>query len=300
MGINKFSSLEDTIVSYLQTKNITFEGKNINTGKIDSMYYPKIISFKGFMNKKLEDNNQWLFLLTNLKPKDIEESMEYYIDESRKSTNPTNHVKKRSVLDNYRTVIYEYFKFLSVNEVKNNILITTFDLWEDDTDAFAKVMNRVSKKKGLIETIKTSEPISEDEFNTLLNVCNKFMEKFNNINPILDDYNYKRYLRALIVKLMLFSGIRCEVLSSIKAVDYNILHNTITINNFCIHLPSVLGEQLYIYKTKLRNYIVEDCKKKGFEISESLFINSDGSTGIPGSKNDLGSNRFFEILYWQK
>ena len=286
-----FISFSDTIIKFLKTKNISFDGKNTLTGVLDGMYFPKINAFQSYISERIHDNNQWLYILDKLTSKDIEESMEYYIDESRKSTNPNNHIKRRSVLDNYRTSIYEYFKFLSSNGVKNKSLITTFDLWEEDPDAFIKVMQRVAKKKGLIDSIKSVEPISEDDFTTLMDTCDKFMNKLQNINPVQNEYNYKRYVRALIVKLMLFVGIKCEVLPSIKLGDFDASHNTISINGFCVHLPNKLRDQLYIY-TKFREEIFKNCRTQSYSVLDNLFINIDGSMGSPGSKNDISSNQF--------
>lgn len=291
-----FSCLADTINNFLLTKDISKDGKNITTGIPDGMYYPKIKAFEKFLNERrnLIENNQWMYLLSKIMAEDIEESMDYYIEESRKSPNPANHVKKRCVLESYKTVIYEYFRFLSVNNIKNINLIKTFDLWDDDPENFRIVTNRVSKRNNLIDTVKTADPISEVDFDSLYKTCDIIMERLKEIDPVKEEFRYIKFVRALIVKVMLYTGIKCEVLPSINELDLDIEHNTICINELTIHLPYNLRIQFGIYKN-FRKKIVDYSLKSGMnksEIPTRLFINNNGSLGIPGSTNDMSSNQF--------
>lgn len=289
-----FLDLADTINKYLRTKDVSEDGKNIITEKPDGTYYPKIRAFERYLFhvKKISDNNQWLYVLSTLKPKDIEESMEFYIDESRRSPNSADHVRKRSVLENFRTVIYEYFKFLSTNDIKNIDLINTFDLWDDDPESFQKIIHRVAKKRDLTDSVKSSEPVSEDDFMFLYVTCDRFMERLSNIDPVKDGLRYNKFVRALIVKLILFTGIKYEVLSSINVHDLDFKYNTICINEYVIHLPNNLRDQFFVYD-KFRNIIITKCNSNGKLVQiNNLFICNDGSLGKPGSRTDMSSNQF--------
>jgi len=91
------------------------------------------------------------------------------------------------------------------------------------------------------------------------------------------DYNeyaskYNDYMSSLIIKLILFTGIPYRVVRNIEYDNANKTHNCICINEYFIHLPNKLSEQLAFY-TDLRNEI--KCSLK--TISDTLFINADGS-----------------------
>jgi hypothetical protein len=295
-----FLNLSDTVNGYLKTKNITPDGIKISTGRAEGTYYSKIKVFESYLleRKNLNDNNQWLYMVSQLTQSDIEESMEFYIDRSRNSENSKDYVRKKSVLKTFKTVVLEYLRYLSTNDIKvNPDLFNTFSLWDDDPKTFKKVLNRVAKNKNLDDSIRTLEPISEEEFQFLVATCDEIISQSSQSDLLNNGSHYIKYLRALIIKLMLFTGVGCKVIGSIKKSHLDFQQGTITINGFCLHLPKKLCGQLLQY-SKLREIIIQMVEKDRVKMLDNFFVNIDGGLGIPGKNSDISSNQL--LAYFLK
>ncbi|MZP30887.1 hypothetical protein GTO91_14300 [Heliobacterium undosum] len=272
------------IDDFLLKKGVDANGVYINTNQNDGVYYPKIKAFYDYLLEKrnLKDDS-WKDLLMEFKPKDIEESMVFYIDESRKHFNPAFWVRKKGTLHNYVTVVTEFFKYLSSIDHKNQKLLYTFDLWEEDDEQFNKIIEKVCEGKDLIEKVETQEPILDEDFRLLCDVCDNDINRLalNEKRLLEDDKYYNKYVRALIIKLLLFTGARYSVLTNITIKDFNVQCNVLKINNYTVHLPNKLCSQLQKY------YLVRKNINSDFD---NLFVFRNGK--LSNGSNQITSPAF--------
>ena len=178
----------------------------------------------------------------------------------------------KSTIDTYVSVIKSYFDFLNKNlNIKND----NFDSAISYSEIKKSVDNKIIEL-GLITT-EQKYPISEIAFKKILNKCDEILNNYTleymldkkknrNNNPI------QLFTSAIITKLILLTGIKNQVIDTIKLSDYDSELNIVTINNFSIHLPNGLGKQMKVY-LQLRDCIVIN-KDKEFP----LFIKKEGTS----------------------
>jgi hypothetical protein len=194
----------------------------------------------------------------------ILESIEYYVE--------NYGIAFKSTVDGYVTVIKSYFLFIAKE----------YNIHNDNFDSNAKIAildDLISKKAEQLNLNKTKmkDPISDDEFKLLLDSCDDCIQKFE-----LDDYsNDNKYngdsstfISAVIMKLVMYTGIKNAVISTIKKRDYNYDLNQIKINGLWLDLPNKLAIDLKKF-SKLRNVIIT---QRGIIDKDEyqLFTNSKG------------------------
>lgn len=228
-------------------------------------YRRKIEVFFEFLTKDFGANdNNYKEILRGIDAIAITKSIEFYV---RKYG-----ISFKSTIDTYFTVIKSYFDYLS-NDLK--IVNENFD----STIGYAEIKNAVGKKIKELNLKVTSDqkpPCAEHIFMEALSVCNNILDtyKFQYIKDNKDKPKknpLQIFTSALITKLVMFTGIKNQVLDTIKLGDYDPDLNMITINNFSIHLPNGLGKQMKLY-LNVRNLIMDDHDKE-----YQLFIKRDGS-----------------------
>lgn len=238
--------------------NSTKEGSKVN-------YSRKIQVFTDYLTERCSVNEyNSKETLRGIGTDKILESIEYYVE--------NYGIAFKSTVDNYVTVIKSYFSFIAKK----------YSIHNDNFDSNAKVSildDLISDKIEQLKLNKTKmkEPISDDEFLLLLNSCDDCIEKFR-----LDDYsNNSKYngdastfISAIIMKLVMYTGIKNDVISTIKRSHYNYNLNQMKINGFWIDLPSRLAMDFKKY-SKLRDMIIT---QKGIVDKDDcqFFINSKG------------------------
>lgn len=286
------NSLNDIINEYLLTVGIDKDGKKIKTNIADGTYFPKIKNFEVYLNKKISSSNlKWKEYLEKLGRDEIIESTEFFI-ESRVDKPITKTVGVKT----YLIVINEFFRFLSINGIDNNLLLSVFDSWYENPNSIKYAIDKLKIKYSLSDEIDTQDTFSSDNLELLLTSCETHIERSQKKidfeiknNKLLSENIYKRFSLCVLLKLMMLTGIRC---SEIKKITYNSLdieHNTIKINGFYIFLPLKLRKQLEYY-LRIRDFIQSVCSGK---ISENLFIWIDGSDGNGVNAHTPSSNNYY-------
>lgn len=229
-------------------------------------YNRKVEVFFEFLTKYygVNDNN-YKEMLRGIDNIAILKSIEFYVEKYGISFRSTIHL--------YVSVITSYFNFLN-NEL--NIRNENFDRRSNYSEIKKSVEEKIIEL-GLVETKGHKSPIVEHAFMKLLNNCDEILNTYDMKYMLENKRNGKNYpvqifTSAIVTKLIMLTGIKNQVLNTIKLKDYNSELNFITINNFSIHLPNGLGKQMRLY-VELRNSIV-----KNEDTEYQLFIKSDGTS----------------------
>lgn len=194
----------------------------------------------------------------------ILDSIEYYVE--------NYGISFKSTVENYVTVVKSYFSFVSKE----------YNIHNDNFDSNTKsgilddLVSSKLEQLGLSKS-KMKEPISDDEFNLLIDSCNRHINNFDLSEYSIDDkYNgdSSAFISAVLMKLVMYTGIKNAVIGTIRKRDYNYELNQIKINGMWLDLPNGLALDLKKYN-KLREIVIS---KKGVNDNwdSQFFINSKG------------------------
>uniref|UniRef100_UPI0030F4A1A6 hypothetical protein n=1 Tax=Priestia megaterium TaxID=1404 RepID=UPI0030F4A1A6 len=235
--------------------------------------------FKEYLLKKCNINNTKDSLesyLSELTISTVLLSMEYYVE--------TRSIKGAESARLYISVMREFLKYINKKEDIKNTLIESFSYDADYEDSFSYMVRKKIEELGLKESESLGH-INFSSFEKLVEECNTIIDKastesvFKLHKPNAKYYSeYRYFTSALIVKLILFSGVKFQVIPTIKNQDLNFDHNTIKINNYIIHLPTKLSDQFKKYK---------EIKQKISPNTDSFFIEYNGEAFI--RNGDVGN-----------
>jgi integrase len=201
------------------------------------------------------DNIDLQVLLEKLTIEDIFESLYFYIE--------LRGIEFENTARHYITVLKEYFRYIYGNmEIKNKSLFDSFGFGDKGHElSFDKQVDNKMKeliKLGVLKYKKEIGHIDEKDYEKLLKYCNKNLE-FDNILEDFNVYNskYTDFLCAIVIKLILFTGIKFGVIYTIKVNDFEFdkkilkLRSKVNINKkssvYNIEIPESLSNDLFKY-----------------------------------------------------
>lgn len=247
--------LRETIDLFLGS--ISEKSVDVYAGKIN-YFYNFLVDIKGI------NDNSFQSYLASMRVIEIIESLDNYVVK--------NDVTKTTVALHYISVVRRYFHFLYNLGIENNNLLKLFSLERNNIYSFSYKVQEVVNNDKRLTAIDVKEALSFEEIQLLIIECDEEVDAVIN-NPQLSLDNtipsnkYNNLMAAIMLKIMVFTGIKFKVLNTIKIVDLDIKYNTICINNFKIHLPDNLGDQIKFYL---------DNRKKIESETDLLFVKSDG------------------------
>lgn len=239
-------------------------------------YNRKIEIFLEYLREVCGVNNQnYKETLRGIASDKIIESVEYYIH--------NYGIGYQSTVYNYVTAIKSFFNYLSNNEIIKNELF----------DSQAKISNLDDLIKGKLDELnlnktKMKEPLDKNEFKELLEKCDEIIEYYN-VDNYVGEGKYKKdtgmFISAIIMKLVMFTGIKNSVIPTILNKDYNCELNKIKINGIWINLPDRLSYNLKKYhmirEKILRHNNVQDSSENEF------FIDANGKHMKKADSNNI-------------
>ena len=209
------------------------------------------------------NHNNYKAVLRGIDDIAINKSIEFYVKKYS--------ISCKSTIDLYISVIKSYFDFINKNlDIRNDNF--------DSVNSYSIIKNSVNKKIKELELIVAKEqksPITEHAFTMILTKCDEILNVYN-LDYILSNkdkfqnHPMTLFTSAILTKLVMFTGIKNQVIDTIKLRDYDSEVNIITINNFSLHLPNGLGKQMKLY-LEVRDNFVEN-KDTNYQ----LFIKKDG------------------------
>lgn len=216
-------------------------------------YEKDLMVFWGFLGKRKVSDDTWSQYLGGIDTEDIIAALKYYI------TN--NKVKSISTAKRYISVLVEYFHF--VNDKK---IVQNKRLYEEiNSPIYSDRSFRARVNTWISENLKNKGEFTvfnEDELIDLIRQCDITLD----MQEISDEQFDKKYVPALVLKLMILTGTKYKLIPSIKTASLNLRYGSIEINDYIIHMPHNLIDQFDRY-IRLKNERV---------YSDLLFMKSNG------------------------
>lgn len=210
-------------------------------------YGRKIFVFQEYMERLgVNDENYRPFLLS-VQISHILDAVEYYVS--------TYGIKYKSTTDTFMSVLTVFFKYLILNEGIKNEYFSDSTKGDELRAAYDKLAKRLKLEEG-----KQALPLTKDECDKLIKLCNKRLDEYS-IDEIINGYNngiYTSYISSLIVKFVLLFGIKNQVVLELDTKSYDCELNKIIIHGYHVHLPDDLARQMKRYYCEVRKKIVPE------------------------------------------
>ncbi|WP_238948841.1 hypothetical protein [Clostridium sp. YIM B02569] len=205
----------------------------------------------------------------------IIKSMEYYIQ--------NYGIQYKSTIDSYITVIKVFFGYLSKRE---NIYNKLFDRQAEIEKLNKEVESKAKELK--LNPKQMKEPIEDDEFEQLLIACENAIKSYS-VENYISEGSYKTdtgmFISAIIMELVMFTGIKNSVVSTILKKDYSYDLNKITINGISINLPDNLAINFKKYYSCRSEILKYNNKEDNFD--KCLFITQNGEFMEEAASGDI-------------
>jgi len=224
-------------------------------------YSNNVSTFSNFIKQKGITEENLLTYLRGIRTEDIVDSLNYYIKEK--------NITSKETANRYTSAIKEYLYFMldtkvvSNLEFKNELELPTFK-----ETSYRYKMNKAISTHVQLKDKEGFDVLTSEEVFELLTQCNNLL---NSVEQFTKAFNSKKYFNrfrsALIIKLILLTGVAYRTLVNIKKVDLDILHGVIIINEFEIRLPKSLQTNFEMYLQIVNEINVEQ---------NELFIEFDG------------------------
>lgn len=243
-------------------------------GRTSETYKRKIYVFYEYVTTKLAAADvNYISILSAMSMEQILDSVEFYVK--------TYNIKYRATVDTYLTTISLFFVYISDSFGWKN---KYFENNSKNKELRMEYENKIIELN-LYRKSQTN-PLSDDECELLIKACDEKINKVPIENIILGENNgvYSYFISSVITKLVLFSGIKNNVIIKLGLEQYDDLLNKLNINGFTVRLPDELAKQMKKY-IKVRSMILLENENE-----DRLFIN------INKENRNLDNSKMFCIL----
>lgn len=277
-------SLEESVNKFLIDKPVEGYHNNLNV-------------FSRFLKEEKQINSNIINeFLQGLRTDGIIKSLDFYIRENKLTSIDTAR--------RYSSCIREFFRYIiHKNIIENKELSIELGAPSYNEKSYTyKINNFIAKDKRLKES-DGFVAISEEDVKYLIEQCDITLDSEEVYKETMQKQKYyNKFRSAIILKLILLTGIRYEVLKEIKKSDLNLKHDLITINNLMIHMPINLSEQLNKYEiinedmgTSRSSREIFFIEYDGVRISDKTYTTAGFLKGILG-RNDLNGVIKYTII----
>ena len=149
------------------------------------------------------------------------------------------------------SVVKEFHRYIKNQfTLTNEHFFASIGLSENDEKSFTfqylEMCDRLKKEKR-IKYSSQGKVYSQAEIDEIISYCDENLDSDFNINKKQEDC-YNRYVRALVTKLIIYTGVSVATkIFPIKVMDLNLEKGTIKIGDFEVHLPYNLRNNLNEY-----------------------------------------------------
>ncbi len=197
--------------------------------------------------------------LNDVDEKDIFSSLDHYINKCK--------VRAEDTANFFISVIKNFLQYLKEkNIIDNSAIFESFGRSPDDPSSFSHLLSEELKLKSF-KYKKNGRALNEHEISTLIKYCDDEINKYLIDKLIKSNEKYNNFVRAIMVKLTIYTGIKNIGFNTIMYSDYSFEKGTIKINGYEILLPSNL-------KIQMKKYI--DLRTIKNNIEGNLFLEYDG------------------------
>lgn len=205
-----------------------------------NFYSNNISSFSDFIKQKGIPDENLVTYLRGIRTDDIIESLSYYIE--------SKNITSIETANRYMWAIKEYLYFmLHEGGISNAELLK-----EIESPTFKETSYPFKMRKAISDhSLKSKEgfgALSSEEVNELVTQCNELLTSEDQYLKAFEKQKYfNRYRSAILVKLMLLTGVAYRTIRKVKKSDLNVSHGIITINDYEIRLPKALQTNFQKY-----------------------------------------------------
>jgi hypothetical protein len=256
-------TFKDTIELFID--QVSERSYEIYKNKI-MVFYKFLVSEKGINDKSYKS------YLEAMKTEEIIESLNHYI--------VGNKINSESVAWHYISVVKRYFLFIYDAEnlkIQNTNLIKSFSLSQSSVDSFTYKIKKEIFESGDLEKKDSKTELTQEEVEVLISECDQQIKELLQRGSILEykkyPSQYNDFVSCIIIKLLLFTGAKYQVITNLRSSDLNLKQQILRINGYCIRLPINLFTQLLEY-VAIKQLMQSDCDNE----DNSLFIRADGET----------------------
>jgi len=219
-------NFQETVRLFIESKQESF---------IQAQGYEKdLLVFWEFLKTKNVDDESWLYFLGGANTDLIIEGLKYYIKQNR--------VNSISTGNRFISVLVEYFQFVVEKKIIQNK-----ELYEEmNAPIYSPRSFRARVNTWISQNLKDKEgsvTFSQSEITTLINDCNETL----NMRMVNDEIFDKKIVPALILKLIILTGVKYKIIRNLTVNCLNLRYGTIAVNNYEIHLPHNFKDQLESY-----------------------------------------------------
>ena len=200
-------------------------------------------------------------------------AIEYYVD--------NRYVKSIDTMNMFKSVICEFHRFLRDKYgITNDAFFVSLGLKATDSNSFVyqyKIFSKEMIDNKKIKIAKASRVFAEQEIDEIVKHCNNLLGECN-LDEI-DEEGFNRYVKAVIVKLIVYTGVSVtQKIYPLRVGAYDSANGTLDINGYIIHLPYHLRNNMNTYIKQLiplrkkNDLLFSDYK--GFLQSEPSWVGS--------------------------
>lgn len=220
-------------MNFSETINIFVESKQ--EYRIQAQGYQKdLLVFWDFLKTKNVDDESWPYFLGGANTELIIGSLKYYIRE--------NKINSISTGNRFISVLVEFFQFIIDKEIIQNKELYA----EMNSPIYSTKSFRARINSWISQNLKDKEStviFTQTEIVRLINDCDEIL----NMRMINDEEFDKKIVPALILKLIILTGVKYKVIRNLSINDLNLRYGTIEINKYVIHMPISLIDQFELY-----------------------------------------------------
>lgn len=226
-----------------------------------NFYSSNISSFNDFIKQKGITEENLVPYLRGIRTDEIVEALKYYINEK--------NITSIETANRYKSALKEYLYFVLHTEAVSNLEL----LKELESPTFKEAsynfkMNKVISNHPLLKDKEGFDVFSSEDVLELLAQCNDLLSSCDQFKRAFKTRKYfNRFRSALIIKLILLTGVAYRTLLNIKRTDLDTSHGIIIINEYEIRLPKALQKNFEMYLQLVNELNIERTE---------LFVEFDG------------------------
>jgi len=209
-------------------------------------YLNHVKAFIEFIENKGVNEQNLIPYLQGVRTKHIVEALGFYIDR--------NKVIAKDAALVYKSAIKEFLYFiLDSEEIQNPELIKELGLPVYKEESYNATVNKYIADHNSLKERKGFGVLDHRCIEDLILQCNNLLSSEEELIKSKDKKKFFNKIRsAVIVKLILLTGVPYRAIRNLDVRDIKIDDNTINLNGFIIHIPKTIKEDLtkYVYISK--------------------------------------------------
>ncbi|NTU16273.1 site-specific integrase [Bacillus subtilis] len=214
-------------------------------------YFTHLKAFKDYLRYLNVTDDTIIDFLQGVRTERIIDSLKFNIENRSQSK---KKILKKETAYMYSVVIKKFFLYLqSEHCIKNLDFERELNLSASNHSSYRYKMNEFISNNSILKDSRGFNTLLEEEVNDLIKQCD---ETLNSDDIYINAFEEKRYFNkfrsAIIIKLIILTGVRYEIICNLKKNNLDLKYNNLKINDYSVPLPNNFRDQFEKY-SKLVN-----------------------------------------------